>query len=477
MVHPPAYDAAIIGAGPNGLAAALTLAQAGRSVVLLEAAETIGGGTRSAQVTLPGFQHDLCSAIHPLGLASPFLRSLPLHEHGLSWIHSPVPLAHPLDDGSAVLLKRDLQSTADQLGPDGPAYLRLMTPLVRNWRALLDEILGPLRPPRHPLLLARFGVLAIRSAQGLATTRFRGARAQALFAGLGGHSMLPLEMTVSAAAGLMLGCLAHAVGWPMAAGGTQQIAEALAQRLRALGGEIVTGREITSLEDLPPARVVLFNTSARQLERIAGEALPSAYRRRLRRFRYGPGVFKLDWALDSPIPWTSPACSQAATLHLGGSLEEIAAAEAAVARGDHPDRPFIILAQQSLFDPTRAPAGKHTAWGYCHVPHGSTVDMTEPIEAQIERFAPGFRQRILARHSRNAVQLESYNPNYVGGDINSGIQDLRQIWTRPTPSLTPYATPVRSLYLCSSATPPGGGVHGMCGYHAARAALRRSLGG
>ena len=304
MLHPPAYDAAIIGAGPNGLAAALTLAQAGRSVVLLEAAETIGGGARSAQVTLPGFRHDLCSAIHPLGLASPYLRSLPLHEHGLSWIHSPVPLAHPLDDGAAVLLTRDPQSTADQLGPDGPAYLRLMTPLVRNWQGLLAEILGPLRPPRHPLLLARFGVLAIRSAQGLATARFLGDRARALFAGLGGHSMLPLEATLSAAAGLMLGCLAHAVGWPMAAGGTQQIAEALAQRLRALGGEIVTGRPITSLDDLPPARAVLFNTSARQLDRIAGEALPSAYRRRLGRFRYGPGVFKLDgrWIPRFPGP-------------------------------------------------------------------------------------------------------------------------------------------------------------------------------
>lgn len=444
---------------------------------MFEASETIGGGARSAQLTLPGFTHDVCSAIHPLGLASPFLRTLPLDENGLHWIHSPAPLAHPLDDGSTVLLSRDLRDTAARLGPDGPAYLRMLAPLVRDWQALLADILGPLRPPRRPFLLARFGLHALRSARGLARARFREAPARALLAGLGGHSMLPLEAAASAAAGLMLACLAHAVGWPMASGGTQQIAEALARRLRALGGEIVSGREIASLGDLPPARAVLFNTSARQLDRIAGDALPPGYRRRLHRFRYGPGVFKMDWALDAPIPWTAADCTQAATLHLGGTLEEISAAEAAVARGEHPDRPFIILSQQSQFDPSRAPAGKHTAWGYCHVPHGSTEDMTGRIEAQIERFAPGFQERILARHARNAVQLESYNANYVGGDINSGLQDLRQIWTRPVPSLNPYATPVRSLYLCSSATPPGGGVHGMCGYHAARAALRRSLGG
>jgi phytoene dehydrogenase-like protein len=474
---PAAYDAAVIGAGPNGLAAALTLAQAGRSVVVFEAAETIGGGARSAPLTLPGFTHDVCSAIHPLGLASPFLRSLSLRESGLTWIHSPVPLAHPLDGGSAVLLTRDPQETADRLGSDGPSYLRMLAPLLRDWQGLLDDILGPLRPPRHPLHLARFGLRAIRSARGLAVARFRQTPARALLAGLGGHSMLPLEAAASAAAGLILAGLAHGVGWPMAAGGTQQIVEAMAQRLRALGGEVVTGRPITSLDELPPARAVLFNTSARQLDQIAGDALPAAYRRRLRRFRYGPGVFKMDWALDAPIPWAADACSQAATLHIGGTLEEIAAAEAAVGRGEHPDRPFIILSQQSLFDPSRAPAGKHTAWGYCHVPPGSTEDMTAHIEAQVERFAPGFRERILARHTRNAVQMESYNANYVGGDINSGLQDLRQIWTRPVPSLTPYATPVRSLYLCSSATPPGGGVHGMCGYHAARVALRRALSG
>jgi phytoene dehydrogenase-like protein len=348
-------------------------------------------------------------------------------------------------------------------------------PLVSNWQGLLGEILGPFRIPRRPFLMARFGLSAIRSARGLAMGRFRGERARALFGGLGAHSMLPLDSIVSAAAGLMLGTLVHAVGWPMAAGGSERIAAAQASLLRSLGGEIVTGRRITALEQLPAARAILFDTAPAELLRIAGPQLPSGYRRRLEHFRYGPGVFKLDWALDGPVPWTAEACRQAGTVHLGGSLEEIAEAEAAVGRGEVPERPFIIFAQQSLFDLSRAPRGKHTAWGYCHVPNGSTVDMTERIEAQLERFAPGFRSRILARHSRNAVEMQDYNANYVGGDINSGIQDLRQLWTRPAPRLSPYTTPVNGLYLCSSSTPPGGGVHGMCGYHAARAALARTL--
>jgi phytoene dehydrogenase-like protein len=470
-----AYDAAIIGAGPNGLAAAITLAQAGRSVIVFEAAHTIGGGARTAELTLPGFRHDVCSAIQPLGLASPFFRAISLHEHGLRWIHPPAALAHPLDDGTAMLVSQDLRATADQLGGDAAAYLRIFGPLVENWQALLAEILGPFRLPRRPFMMARFGWLAIQSARGLATSRFRGPRARALFAGLGAHSMLPLESTVSAAAGLMLGTLAHAVGWPMAAGGSQHIAEALAGLLKSLGGQIETDRSITALDELPSARTVFFNTSPKQLVQIVGEQLPEGYRRRLGRFRYGPGVFKLDWALDGPIPWAAESCRQAATVHLGGQLEEIVESEAAVGRGEHPERPFVIFAQQSLFDPSRAPQGKHTAWGYCHVPNGSTVDITERVEAQIERFAPGFRSRILGRHSRNSVEMEKYNSNYVGGDINVGIQDLRQIWTRPLIRVSPYTTPVTGLYLCSSSTPPGGGVHGMCGYHAARAALRRSF--
>jgi len=470
-----AYDAAIIGAGPNGLAAAITLAQAGRSVIVFEAGDTLGGGARTAELTLPGFRHDVCSAIQPLGLASPFFRPLPLHQHGLNWIHPPGALAHPLDDGSAVLITRDLQATADQLEQDAKPYLSLFGPLVSRWQGLLAEILGPFRVPRRPLLMARFGLLAIQSARGLAVGRFRRAGARALLAGLGAHSMLPLESPVSAAAGLMLGILAHAVGWPMAAGGSQKIADALAGLLRSMGGTIVTGRRISSLDALPSTRATFFDTSPVELIRIAEDRLPASYRRRLDRFRYGPGVFKLDWALDGPVPWAAENCRQAATVHLGGQLEEIVESEAAVGRGEHPERPFIIFAQQSLFDPDRAPQGKHTAWGYCHVPNGSTVDMTDRIEAQVERFAPGFRNRILARHSRNSVEMEQYNSNYVGGDINSGIQDLGQLWTRPVARLSPYTTPVEGLYLCSSSTPPGGGVHGMCGYHAARAALSRSL--
>ena len=453
----------------------MTLAQQGRSVVVFEAANTVGGGTRTAELTLPGFKHDVCAAIHPLGVASPFFRGLPLDHHGLSWIHARAPLAHPHDDGTATLLYRDLRATVDAMGSDGPAYRRLMSPFVMNWQALLREILGPLRPPRSPFLMARFGLLAIRSAKGLARSRFKDPRIRAMFAGLGGHSMMPLESSLTSAFGIMLGSLAHAVGWPMAGGGTQAIADAMADHLDSLGVQIVTGRRIKSLDELPPARAVLLNTAPNQISQIAGGVLPSRYLRRLQRYRYGPGVFKVDWALDDPIPWAASECLEASTVHVGGTLEEIAAAEDAVGRGEHPEQPFIILAQQSLFDRSRAPEGKHTAWGYCHVPNGSDVDMTDRIEAQIERFAPGFRNRILARHTRNAVEMESYNANYVGGDINAGIQDLRQVFTRPLPRLSPYTTPLNSLYLCSSATPPGGGVHGMCGHHAARVALKRSL--
>ena len=469
------YDAVVIGAGPNGLAAAVTLAQQGRSVVLFEAADTIGGGTRTAELTIPGFRHDVCSAIHPLGLASPFFRALPLDRHGLKWIQPNAPLAHPLDDGTAVLISRDMQTTVDGLGSDGAAYQRMLSPFVENWQALLNEILGPLRPPRHPILMARFGLLAVRSARSLASARFKSERARALFAGLGGHSMMPLDSMLTSAFGIMLGALAHAVGWPMAAGGSQSIPEALADYLDSLGVEIITGRRIESLDDLPKASAIMLNTAPNQLSQIAGNQLPARYLRQLKRYRYGPGVFKVDWALDGPIPWTASQCKEAGTVHVGGTMDEIVAAEGDVGRGDHPERPFIILAQQSLFDSSRAPEGKHTAWGYCHVPNGSSVDMTDRIEAQIERFAPGFRDRILGRHTRNSVEMEAYNANYVGGDINAGIQDLRQVFTRPLPRLSPYTTPLRDLYLCSSATPPGGGVHGMCGFHAARVALKHSL--
>jgi phytoene dehydrogenase-like protein len=472
MTTQHAYDAIVVGAGPNGLAAAIALAQKDRSVVVFEAGATVGGGARSAELTLPGFVHDICSAVHPLGLGSPFFRTLPLDRYGLEWVHPPAPLAHPLDDGSAVILERSVALTASMLGCDAGAYWQLMAPLASDWRRLEDAILGPLRLPRHPFALARFGLDALRSARGLAERLFAGERARALFAGMSSHSLLPLEQPPSAAFGLVLGVLGHAVGWPVPRGGSQRIADALASYLRALGGEIVTGAPIRSLADLPPARAILCDVAPRQLLRIAGDRLPPGYQRQLARYRYGPGACKVDFALDGPIPWRATACARAGTVHLGGMLPEIAAAERAVWNGEHPERPYVLVAQQSLFDPTRAPAGKHTAWAYCHVPNGSTFDMTERITAQIERFAPGFRDRVLAHHTFTAAALAAYNANYVGGDINGGVMDFRQLFTRPAIRLVPYATPVKGLYLCSAATPPGGGVHGMCGYFAAQVALR-----
>jgi phytoene dehydrogenase-like protein len=466
------YDAAIVGSGPNGLAAAIALAQASRSVILFEARDTIGGGTRSAELTLPGFLHDVCSAIHPLGAGSPFFRRLPLAEYGLEWIYPPVAVAHPLDDGMAVVLEQSIEATGETLGQDAAAYRKLIKPLVADWDKLAYEFLGPLRLPRHPLAMARFGLLALRSARGLATHKFRGEQARALFAGLAAHAVMPLENMPTAAFGLVLGILGHVVGWPLPRGGSQKIADALAAYLHSLGGEIVTGRPINSIEELPSARAFLFDVTPRQLLRIAGNQLPAGYRRQLEKYRYGPGIFKIDWALDGPVPWRAEACSRAGTVHLGGTLAEIAAAERATWEGKHPEKPYVLVTQQSLFDSTRAPAGKHTLWAYCHVPNGSTVDMTKVVENQIERFAPGFRDRILARAVIPPARLEDYNANYIGGDINGGVQDLWQLFTRPTFRLVPYSTPNKKIYLCSSSTPPGGGVHGMCGYHAAQAVLR-----
>jgi len=466
------YDAVVVGSGPNGLAAAVALAREGHSVLVLEAAETIGGGLRSEALTLPGFVHDVCSAILPLGVGSPFFRTLPLASHGLDWIQPEAPLAHPLDDGTAVVLERSIDATASSLGADGEAYRRLIAPLAGDWELLAPQILGPLRLPRHPLALARFGLLALRSTRGLAEARFRGERGRALFAGLAAHSVLPLDGVATASVALVLGVLGHVVGWPFPRGGSQRVADALASCLRSLGGEIACGARVESLDELPTARAVLLDVTPRQLLRLAGGRLPARYRRSLERYRHGPGAFKIDLALDGPVPWRAADCVRAATVHLGGTLDEVAAGEAAVWRGEHPERPYVIVAQQSLFDPSRAPAGKHTAWAYCHVPSGSTVDMAPRIEAQIERFAPGFRDRILARSALGPKQLEERNPNYVGGDIGGGVQDLGQLFARPVLSLVPYRTPSAGLYLCSSSTPPGGGVHGMCGYHAARAALR-----
>ncbi len=407
-------------------------------------------------------------------IGSPFFRSLPLEQYGLEWLHPEVPLAHPLDDGTAMLLARSVQETGVTLGCDAQAYERLLRPIVTHWDAIADAFLGPLRVPPllHPFALAPFGLAALRPARELATHVFKGERARALFAGVSAHSMLPLEQIASAATGLVLAATGHVFGWPVPRGGSQKIVDALAAYLRSLGGKIVTGVEVETFAALPPAHVVLFDVTPRQLLRIAGECFPISYQRSLQRYRYGPGSFKIDFALDGPIPWLAQDCLRAGTVHLGGTLAEIALSERQVTQGIPPDRPYVLIAQQSLIDATRAPAGKHTVWAYCHVPNGSTFDMTGRIEAQIERFAPGFRERILARHVTTPAELEHYNANYIGGDINGGIQDIWQLFTRPTIRPVPYTTPAKNIYICSSSTPPGGGVHGMCGYFAAKAALR-----
>lgn len=467
------YDAVVVGSGPNGLAAAIRLAQQGLRVLVLEANATIGGGSRSAELTLPGFVHDVCSAIHPLGAASPFFQTLPLDKYGLKWIQPECPLAHPLPDGQAAVLRRDIAQTAAGFGADQRRYERLFSPLERNWEDLASEFLQPLlHLPRHPLGLSRFGWNALRSATGLALTKFRTEPPRALFAGLAAHSFLPLDARASAAFGLVLGMLGHAVGWPLPQGGSQQLSNALAAHLRTLGGEILANRRVENMDELPESRAVLFDVTPRQLLRIAGARLPERYRRKLERYRYGPGVFKLDYALNGPIPWRAEACRRSGTVHVCGTLGEVVAAEQAVADGHPAERPFVLLAQPSVFDPSRAPEGKHTAWAYCHVPHNSSFDMTERVEQQIERFAPGFRQLILARRTMNCADLESRNPNLIGGDINGGAANLWQLIARPVLSSVPYRVPLRGVYLCSSSTPPGGGVHGMCGFHAAEAAVR-----
>lgn len=464
------YDAVVVGSGPNGLAAAIALQQAGLAVLLLEGKNELGGGLRTAELTLPGFHHDICSAIHPLAVASPFFRTLPLAQYGLNFITPPVAAAHPFDDGSAAALS-SLADTADGLGPDAEAYRRLLAPLLARWPRLVPDVLAPLRLPRHPLDLARFGLSALLPATVLAR-RFRGEKAQGLLAGMAAHAIQPLSNLATSAIALVLLLAAHQGGWPLPAGGSQAIADALVDHFRALGGHVETGTYVRSLAQLPAARAVLLDVTPAQLLQLAGHRLSGLYRWQLRRYRYGMGVFKVDWALAEPIPWAAPAGTQAGTVHLGGTLAEIAASERATAQGQHPARPFVLLAQQSLFDPSRAPAGQHTAWAYCHVPNGSPRDMTAAIEAQVERFAPGFQERILARHTFNPAQLEEYNPNYVGGDINGGLLNISQLFTRPALRASPYRTSLRGLYLCSSATPPGGGVHGMCGYWAARRALR-----
>ncbi len=469
------YDATVIGSGPNGLAAAILLAQAGQHTLLIEAAPTVGGGMRTAELTLPGFRHDICSAVHPTAQISPFFRSLNLEKFGLTWSHPEIPLAHPLEDGGAAVLHRDLVQTAAELpADDGRAYRRLFAPLTADLPALAEDLLTtPLHFPKHPFRLARFGLPALRSAVALAKSRFHSAEAQALIAGNAAHSILPLETSGTAAIGLVLAAAGHAVGWPVARGGSQAIADALAAQFRALGGEIITDWKVTNRAELPASRVTLFDTNPHRMVEICQDTLPLSYHRKLRSYRYGPAVFKMDLALSAPIPWKNAACRLAGTVHVGGTLEEIAHSERACWESRLAEKPYVLVAQASVCDATRAPVGQHTCWAYCHVPHGFAGDASASILSQIERFAPGFRDTILASHTMNPVQLEAYNANYRGGDIIGGMQDLWQIIKRPVFSFSPWSTPACDVFLCSSSTPPGGGVHGMSGWHAARLALRR----
>jgi phytoene dehydrogenase-like protein len=464
------FDAVVVGSGPNGLAAAITLQQQGLSVLILEAKETIGGGTRSAQLTLPGFTHDVCSAIHPLAAGSPFFKTLPLAAHGLEFIYPSIAAAHPFDNGTAVALYADVAQTAAGLKEDADAYLQLMTPLVNDWPKLVSDILGPFHFPKHPLIMARFGIKALSSCTHF-VKRFRTKEAKAFFSGMAAHSIQPLTNAATTAIALVLMTTGHTQGWPVAKGGSGAIGNALGSYFTSIGGKIETNREVHLLKDVPSAHAILFDVTPRQLLKIAGNTFSSLYKSQLNRYRYGMGIFKIDWALDSPIPFMAPECRKATTIHLGNSFEEIVNSEQLMSEGNHVEKPFIILAQQSLIDPSRAPQGKHTAWAYCHVPNGSKADMTHVIEKQVERFAPGFKKTIIARQVMNTAQLESYDANYIGGDINGGILDIRQLFTRPALRLSPYKTSEKGMYICSSSTPPGGGVHGMCGYHAAKRAL------
>jgi phytoene dehydrogenase-like protein len=465
------YDAVVVGSGPNGLAAAIAFAQTGRSVLVLEGQPTIGGGVRAAELTLPGFIHDVCSAVYPMAVATQFFPSLPLEQHGLRWIDPPVAMAHPFDDGPPAILSQSIEATGASLGADAAAYAKLVRTYVEKWDSLASDAIAPLHLPRHPLLMGRFGLDALRSADSLARGRFRGEHARGFFAGLATHSIMPLTHLATASIGLVLGTVAHRAGWPIPEGGAQRVADALASYLRSLGGEIVTDAPVASLSDIPDAATVLLDVSPRGALAIAGDRFSSSYRRALERFRPASGVCKVDWALSAPVPWRDPQCARAGTLHLGGTLGEIIASEDAPWRGDHAQRPFVLAAQPSMFDATRAPAGRHTLWGYCHVPYGSTVDMSDRIENQIERFAPGFRDCILHRSVKRASELEQDNANLVGGDIIGGANTLRQLFFRPVARRVPYATSMKGVYLCSASTPPGAGVHGLCGMYAARAAL------
>lgn len=465
------YDVIVVGSGPNGLSAAITMQQTGLSVLMVEAKNQVGGGMRSAELTLPGFSHDVCSAVHPLAIASPFFKTLPLKKFGLELINPAIAAAHPFDDGTAAALFHSVEQTAQALADDKDDYLKLMKPVVQKWPLIENDVLGPLHFPEHLLTFASFGVKALQSAEQL-SKRFTTKRAKGLLAGMAAHSMQPLSNAATSAIALVLMATGHLCGWPIAKGGSKSIANALASYFISLGGKIETNFYVRSLSQLPSSHAVLFDVTPKQLLQIAGQDFSFFYQWQLKRYRYGMGVFKIDWALDDPIPFTADECKKAGTVHLGNSFEEIAAYEHATSKSLHSKKPFVLLAQPSLFDASRAPEGKHTAWAYCHVPNGSTIDMTEEIEKQVQRFAPGFRERIIGRHVMNTAQIEAYNPNYVGGDINGGIIDIMQLFTRPALRFSPYKTSAKGIYICSSSTPPGGGVHGMCGYHAARRALR-----
>jgi phytoene dehydrogenase-like protein len=469
-------DVVVVGSGPNGLSAAVTLAAAGLSVTVVEGADLAGGGCRTEELTLPGFRHDVCSAVHPMVLVSPFFRQPAFDGLRESVCQPPVPFAQPLDGGRAVAAYRTLDETVAELGADGPAYRRLMEPLVRNCLPIADDVLGPLRSiPGHPIALARFGLPGLLP-MSWAVRRFQSEEAKALLAGVGAHAM-SLTAPLTSAFGTLLALTAHAVGWPVIKGGSSTITEAQVAELERLGGTVVTGQWVRSLSELPPSKAVVLDTSPKGLVDLAGAVLPDRYRHSLRRFRYGSGVCKVDWALSGPVPWSAEACRRAGTVHLGGTFAEVAASEAAVGAGRHPDRPYCIIVQAGVADTSRAPTGKESLWGYCHVPSGSTVDMTAAIEAQIERFAPGFSDLVIGRSTLTAADEERHNPNYVGGDIAGGASTLVQTVFRPTIQWNPYRTPLDDVYLCSASTAPGGGVHGMCGVYAARTVLHDHFGG
>jgi phytoene dehydrogenase-like protein len=465
------FDAIVVGSGPNGLAAAILLQQQGLSVLIIEGKDTIGGGLRTQELTLPGYLHDVCSAVHPMAAASPFFETLPLQKFGLEYIYPNIAAAHPFDDGTAAILHKSLEKTAVTLGEDKGAYLRLIGPIVKSWPKIAADALGPLRIPKYPLEMADFGLNALQSATRL-SKKFKTEQAKALFAGMAAHAIQPLSNLATSAIALVLMANGHLKGWPIPKGGSKNIANALANYFTSLGGKIETKTYINALHQLPSAKAVLFDVTPKQLLQIAGCQFSAIYKWQLERYRHGMGVFKVDWALAEPIPFKAEAAGKASTIHIGGTFKEIAESEAEAAKGAHPTDPFVLLTQPTVFDPSRAPQGRHVAWGYCHVPNGSTKDMTLNIEKQIERFAPGFRDRILERHTLNTQQLEAYNANYIGGDINGGIIDLAQLFTRPALRRSPYRTSAKGLYICSSSTPPGGGVHGMCGYHAAKRALK-----